>query len=214
MGITINDPYTVNKITVSNSGTGPITGPITGTVSRSITYSEPEKPPVEIPILSGRPTYCLMAKTESPYLRKNWAEVMSRRGFRVFAWDETDDFSFSNFKRVDGNPSSFMCPSFIREVKFSYSERTGKTSTVVFFEDGTKEIATPADGEEFDAEEGINQCLLKRVLGNRSQLKKIYKQWIPGYQAKEKIERKKCCGNCLKETDIWVKEERCDAWDS
>ena len=66
----------------------------------------------------------------------------------------------------------------IKDVKFSYSKRTGKTTTVMLFADGTKTMATPMDGDEFSPEEGINQCILKKLFGNRSKMKKQYKKWI------------------------------------
>ena len=68
--------------------------------------------------------------------------------------------------------------TFIRDVKFSYSKRTDKITTVVFFADGTKTMATPMDGDEFSPEEGIDQCILKKLFGNRSHMKKQYKKWI------------------------------------
>ena len=74
----------------------------------------------------------------------------------------------------------------ITDVKYSKSERTGKTTTIVFFEDGSKETAVPSDGEEFDPVVGINMCILKRLYGNRSQLKKIYKKFVPDYKKQEK----------------------------
>ena len=64
----------------------------------------------------------------------------------------------------------------IDHVVFSESKRTGKITTVMFFTDGTKTMATPMDGDEFSKDEGINQCILKRIFGNRSKLKKFYKQ--------------------------------------
>ena len=77
----------------------------------------------------------------------------------------------------------------ITDVKYSKSERTGKTTTIVFFEDGSKETAVPSDGEEFDPVVGINMCILKRLYGNRSQLKKIYKKFVPDYKQREREER-------------------------
>lgn len=77
----------------------------------------------------------------------------------------------------------------ITDVKYSKSERTGKTTTIVFFEDGSKETAVPSDGEEFDPVIGINMCILKRLYGNRSQLKKIYKKFVPDYKQREREER-------------------------
>lgn len=76
----------------------------------------------------------------------------------------------------------------ITDVKYSKSERTGKTTTIVFFEDGSKEKAVPSDGEEFDPVVGINMCILKKLYGNRSQLKKIYKKFVPDYKQREKAE--------------------------
>lgn len=73
-------------------------------------------------------------------------------------------------------PKFHLMPD-VEHVVFSESNRTGKTTTVVFFADGTKTMATPMDGDEFDKEEGINQCILKRLFGSRSKLKKFYKQW-------------------------------------
>lgn len=79
-------------------------------------------------------------------------------------------------------PTCFMagyyhCFPEIRDVKFSKSKRTGKITTIVFFADGSKRMATPMDGDSFNKEEGINQCILKKLFGCRSQLKKFYKQW-------------------------------------
>ena len=65
----------------------------------------------------------------------------------------------------------------IDHIVFSESKRTRKITTVMFFTDGTKTMATPMDGDEFSKEEGINQCILKKLFGNRSKLKKFYKQF-------------------------------------
>lgn len=72
-------------------------------------------------------------------------------------------------------PFSYKLIPYIDHVVFSESKRTGKTTTIMFFTDGTKTMATPMDGDEFSKEEGINQCILKRMFGNRSKLKKFYK---------------------------------------
>lgn len=65
----------------------------------------------------------------------------------------------------------------ITKVKFQYSERTEKITTIVWFADGDKRTATPADGDIFNKRTGIEQCILKKVFGNGSRLKKIYKEW-------------------------------------
>lgn len=227
MGITINDPYTVNKITVDS-----------GAVMYSdaaATTKNGTRMVVPIPIKYDNPRYCLMAKTDSYAQSRYWASTLAHSGCSVYTWVEQDELSFQDFKSL--HSGRFLLPCFIRDVKFSYSERTGKTSTVMFFEDGTKTVSTPADGETFDPETGIEQCILKRVFGNRSQLKKVFKKYVPGYKAKEKAshhkasaadseaEIKKAWEELVKSAEegterikkhvdsLWVKEEEGRPWD-
>lgn len=47
----------------------------------------------------------------------------------------------------------------------------GKT-TVVFFSDGTKETVTCSDEDNFDVEQGITMCVIKRMLGDK------YKKYV------------------------------------
>lgn len=50
-----------------------------------------------------------------------------------------------------------------------------KGTTVVVFKDGTKEISRVADGEAFDLEVSVLQCLVKKLYGSRSAwLKELY----------------------------------------
>lgn len=50
--------------------------------------------------------------------------------------------------------------------KIYYNEDKG--TTVVLFKDGTKEKCTVMDGEVFDLEVGVLQCLIKKLYGSRS----------------------------------------------
>lgn len=225
---------TTNKIAVGN-----------GTVSTSetIRYNSDNiavtmngaKMVVTLPLKYPKAKFCLLAKTDSYALNSTFATKLSERGFSVYTWVEQDGLSFQDFKSLDAG--RFLLPCFIRDVKYSYSERTGKTSTVMFFEDGTKTVATPSDGETFDPETGIEQCILKRVFGNRSQLKKVFRKYIPDYKAKEKASRrmasaassvsetKKAFDKLAKSSEeskerlkknlssLWVKEEEGRPWD-
>lgn len=65
----------------------------------------------------------------------------------------------------------------ITDVKFQYSERTGKTTTIVWFADGDKVSSVPSDDDVFEKRIGIEQCILKKIFGSRSRLKKFYERW-------------------------------------
>ena len=57
--------------------------------------------------------------------------------------------------------------------KIYYNEDKG--TTVVVFKDGTKEISRVTNGEVFDLEVGVLQCLVKKLYGSRSAwLKELY----------------------------------------
>lgn len=81
------------------------------------------------------------------------------------------------------------CIPPIENVKYQYSERTDKFTTIVFWGDGTKTMVTTADDEEFSQEHGIEQCIIKKVVGNRSRLKKIFKRWCNDVREEDEFQR-------------------------
>jgi hypothetical protein len=46
-------------------------------------------------------------------------------------------------------------------------------ATICFFPDGTKTIAKCAEDEEFDKEEGVMACIMKKLFASRTQFKKL-----------------------------------------
>lgn len=68
----------------------------------------------------------------------------------------------------------FLQPT-IKKVLYDIPNNT----TIVYFEDDTKEIARVIDGDTFDKEVGVMQCIVKKMYGSRSKwLKEVVNKGV------------------------------------
>lgn len=51
-------------------------------------------------------------------------------------------------------------------------------ATIVLWNDGTKTVVKCQEGETFDKEKGLAMCIVKKVLGNKSNYNNILKKYI------------------------------------
>lgn len=66
-------------------------------------------------------------------------------------------------------------------------------ATIVLWADGDKTVVKCQDGDTYSKETGLAMCIAKKALGNKGNFNDVFKEWIPGYGEKVKIN---CCDNC------------------
>lgn len=74
---------------------------------------------------------------------------------------------------VKNDPIYRKPTSKIKDVKFN------GPATIVFWEDGTKTVVKRSKDDIFDPEKAIMMAMLKKELGNPTQVRKFFKKWIP-----------------------------------
>ena len=52
-------------------------------------------------------------------------------------------------------------------------------ATIVIWMDGTKTIVKCMEGDIYDPEKAIMMCLLEKMLGSKSEVKRFFKKWVP-----------------------------------
>lgn len=84
-------------------------------------------------------------------------------------WEDHQDMYFSEFKKI------MMLIPEIKKVIYDIPNNT----TIVYFADGTKEISRVMEGDTFDKEIGVLQCIVKKMYGSRSKwLKNVVNKGI------------------------------------
>lgn len=111
------------------------------------------------------------------YMRMNRAASFEPSAYYSFTTDKPLEPGTYHI-RVNGLSDctdGFTFRNYVLDVKFNYSKRLGKITTTVLFCDGTKSTAAPMEGENFDPETGIEQCIIKRFCGMS---RTAYKKWL------------------------------------
>lgn len=68
----------------------------------------------------------------------------------------------------------FNADGSIKKVVFS------GPATIVIWKDGTKTVVKCMEGDEYDPEKGLMMCIMEKLLGGKSAVKKLFKKHIPG----------------------------------
>ena len=107
-------------------------------------------------------------------------------GFEIDIKDELLTLTYGDSNRIKTHKS-------IPEIKkVVYDIPNG--ATIVYFDDNTKEIARLTEGDTFDKEVGVLQCIAKKVYGSRGKfLKEVVNK---GFVVEEKKSNKK-------KSDLW-----------
>ena len=59
-------------------------------------------------------------------------------------------------------------------------------ATVVIWEDGSKTVVKCQPNDEYSKETGLAMCIAKKYLGNKGNFNEVFKQFIEGYDPREK----------------------------
>lgn len=67
----------------------------------------------------------------------------------------------------------FNADGSIKKVVFS------GPATIVIWKDGTKTVVKCMEGDDYDPEKGLMMCIMEKLLGGKSAVKKLFKKHIP-----------------------------------
>lgn len=70
-------------------------------------------------------------------------------------------------------PPIFNADRSIKKVVFS------GPATIVIWKDGTKTVVKCMEGDDYDPEKGLMMCIMEKLLGGKSAVKKLFKKHIP-----------------------------------
>ena len=102
---------------------------------------------------------------------KEYMERISWNG----AIDAVDAALYAKKKMQELERGSKMDRDICKEIK---NVKFNPPATIVFWTDNTKTVVK-CNGEDYDPEKGLAMCICKKVLGNKGNYYKVFKNWLP-----------------------------------